>query len=138
MNNNISIDAFVGADNIKSDISTNELAKSINNEHKRYHTIDDIIEIQNKNKKQKNVKYEHMYRDVLNLIYEHSKLQHTYMIYTMPYTTDINDYDYNEFKNYLIQKLNKNNIAIAQYKKYNGNAFDNQYIITWRFISCKK
>ena len=135
---NISISSLVGSSNVSSDISVNELAKSIHNENKYQHKIDEIIELQEKNKKQKNIKYEQMYKDVINLIYDQVQLHHTNMIYTIPYNTELNDYNYEEFKNYLIQKLTKNNIAITQYNKYNITASENQYIITWRFIGCKK
>ena len=138
-NNNISIQSIIGKDNFADSISVNDLAQQIRNEPKDpIYNIRDIIEIQEKNKKQKQHKYESMYKQLLNLIYQRTVNHESTMIYTIPYMTDLKEYDYEEYKTYIINKLTEQNIAITSLKKYNPNVQDNQYIITWRFIGCKR
>jgi len=138
-NNNISIQSIIGKDNFADSISVNDLAQQIRNEPKDpIYNIRDIIEIQEKNKKQKQHKYETMYKQLLNLIYQRTVNHESTMIYTIPYMTDLKEYDYEEYKTYIINKLTEQNIAITSLKKYNPNVQDNQYIITWRFIGCKR
>ena len=137
--NNISIQSIIGKDNFAGSISVNDLAQQIKNQPRdTIYNIRDIIEIQEKNKKQKQYKYETMYRQLLNLIYQKTVNHESSMIYTIPYITELKEYDYDEYKNYIINKLSDQNIAITSLKKYNQNALDNQYIITWRFIGCKR
>ena len=137
--NNKSIKSFIGSENISTSLSVSDIAQQIRNQPKDInYNIKDIIEIQEKNKKEKQRRYETMYKQLLNLIYHHTVNHETYMIYTIPYTIDLKDYDYEEYKNFIINKLNEQNIAITSFKKYDSNAPNNQYIITWRFIGCKK
>ena len=137
--NNISIQSIIGKDNFAGSISVNDLAQQIKNQPRdTIYNIRDIIEIQEKNKKQKQYKYETMYRQLLNLIYQKTVNHESSMIYTIPYITELKEYDYDEYKNYIINKLSDQNIAITSLKKYNQNALENQYIITWRVIGCKR
>ena len=73
-NNNLSIQSIMhsinGKDNFINSISVNDIAQQIRNEPKdTIYNIRDIIELQEKNKKEKQYKYESMYRQLLNLIY---------------------------------------------------------------------
>ena len=137
--NNISIQSIIGKDNFAGSISVNDLAQQIRNEPKdTTYNIRDIIELQEKNKKQKQHKYDTMYKQLFNLIYQRTLNHESSMIYSIPYTTDLKEYDYDEYKNFIITKLTEQNIAITSLKKYNPNVPDNQYIITWRFAGCRK
>ncbi len=137
--NNISIQSIIGKDKFAGSISVNDLAQQIRNEPKdTTYNIRDIIELQEKNKKQKQHKYDTMYKQLFNLIYQRTLNHESSMIYSIPYTTDLKEYDYEEYKNFIINKLTEQNIAITSLKKYNPTVNDNQFIITWRFAGCKK
>lgn len=138
MNNNISIEALIGRQSFSSDLSVNDLIKNMKAKKETEYGINDIIETQAKNKKQKEAQYIRMYHQVINLIYEKEKNHESSMIYSIPYVTELKDYNYDEFKKFLLEELKKNNIAAVPFKRYNQAATENQYLITWRFISCKK